>query len=90
MGRGHEPTLMEVGERHHIAIGWRRHILLTKQQPLLGRGPHVEKTVMDKALHALQGNVRVAPQIHWKMGVGGWELDGGRDADAGSLSDWRW
>ena len=44
---------------------------------------------MDEALHALEDDVRAAPRIHWKMGVGGCELDGYWDADAGSLGDWQ-
>ena len=44
----------------------------------------------DKAIHALEGDVRVAPRLHWKMGVRGFELNGGKDANAGGgLGDWR-
>ena len=64
MDEGCEPTLVEVGERHHIAIGWQWQILLVGQQPHLGRGLHAEKTMMDEALHALEGDVETAPQIH--------------------------
>ena len=67
MGGGREPTLVEVGERHHIAVGRRRQVLIGKQ-PLLGRGPRVEKTAMDEALHALEGDVGTAPRIHWRWG----------------------
>ena len=60
--------LVEVGEQHHIDIGRRRRTLVTGQQPLLGRGPRAEKTVMDEALLALEGDVRMAPRIHWRWG----------------------
>ena len=65
VGRGREPTLMEVGERHYVAIGQRWQIL-AGQQPLLGRGPRAEKTATDEALHTLEGDVRTAPRIHWR------------------------
>ena len=68
MSGGHEPTLVEVGEQHHIAVERRWQILLTGQQPLLGRGLRVEKTAADEALHALEGDVGTAPQIHWRWG----------------------
>ena len=68
MSGGSEPALMKVHERHHIAIGWRQHLLLAGQQPLLGRGPRTEKTTMDEALLALEGDVRMAPWIHWRRG----------------------
>ncbi|XP_066398416.1 RNA-binding protein CP33, chloroplastic-like [Miscanthus floridulus] len=45
---------MEVRERDDIAIGWRRHILLVGQPPLLDSGSHAEKTMADKALQALE------------------------------------
>ena len=57
---------MEVGERHHVAVGRLRRTLITGQQPLLDRGPHAEKIAMDEALHALEGDVRMAPRIHWR------------------------
>ena len=85
MSRGSEPALMEVHERYHVAVGRRWHILLTNQQPLLGRGPCTKKSTTDEALRTLEGDVRAAPRIHWKMGVDGCELDNGWDADAGSL-----
>ena len=69
--------LMEVREQHHIAIEQRRQLLLAGQQPLLGQGSCVEKATTDEALHALEGDVRAAPWIHWKMGVEGSELDSG-------------
>ena len=62
--RTDECPLVEVGERHYVAVRWRWHILLAGQQPLLGRGPHAKKTATDEALHALEGDVRMAPQIH--------------------------
>ena len=68
VGGGCEPTLVEVGERHHIAVGWRWQILIVGQQPLLDRGPRVEKTTTDEALHALEGDVGTAPRIHWRWG----------------------
>ena len=43
-------------------------ILLTGQQPLLDRGPHAEKTAMDKALHALEGDVGTTPRFYWRWG----------------------
>lgn len=90
VGGGSEPTLMEVCERHHVAVGRRRHLLLIGQQPLLAsRGLCAKKAAMDEALHTLEGDVGAAPRIHWKMGAGGCELDGGWDADAGSLGDFR-
>ena len=64
MSGGSEPTLMEVCERHHIAIEQRRHLLLAGKQPLLGRGTRTEKAATDEALHTLEGNVRAAPRIH--------------------------
>ena len=64
VGGGREPTLIEVGNRHHIAVERRRQILLTEQQPLLGRGPYMEKTMTDEAFHALEGDVGAAPRIH--------------------------
>ena len=88
MGGGSEPMLMEVRERHYKAVGWRRQILLIGQQPLLGQGPCAKKATTDEALHALEGDVRAAPWIHWKMGVDGCELDGSEDVDAGSLDNW--
>ena len=68
MGGGRKPTLVEVGERHHLVVGWRRHVFLAGQQLLLGRGLCAEKTTMDKALHVLGGDVRMAPWIHWRWG----------------------
>ena len=80
---------MEVGERHQVAVGQGRQILLAGQQPLLDRCSHAEKTTTDEALHTLEGDVRAAPRIHWKMTAGGCKLDSGWDADVGSLGDWR-
>ena len=60
--------LIEVGERHHIAIERRQRILFAGQQPLLDQGPCAEKTTMDEALHALEGDVEMAPRIHWRWG----------------------
>ena len=68
MGGGHEPMLVEVGERHHIAIGRRWQILLVGQQPLIGQGSHAEKTTTDEALHAVEGDVGMAPRIHYRWG----------------------
>ena len=68
MGRGRDPALVEVGERHHIAIGRRRHILHAGQQSLLDRVSRTEKTMTDEALHALEGDVRAAPRIYWRWG----------------------
>ena len=68
MGGGPKPTLVEVGEQHHVAIGRQQEILLAEQQPLLGRGSRIEKTTMDEALHALEGDVGTAPWIHWRWG----------------------
>ena len=68
---------MEVHERDDVTVGWRRHVLLAGQPPLLDGGPCAEKTTVDKALHALEGDIRAAPWLHWKMGVGGCKLDGG-------------
>ena len=89
MSRGSKPLLMEMCERDDKAVGRRWHVLLTGQQPLLGYGLRAEKTTTDEALHALEGDVRAAPRIHWKMRVGGCELDNGWDAEAGRLGDWR-
>ena len=77
MSRGGEPTLMEVRKRHNIAVGQRQHVPLARKQPLLAPGPHAEKTIVDKALYVLEGDVRAAPRIHWKMETGRCELDGG-------------
>ena len=64
VGGGGESLLVEVSEVHDVAIGQRRHVLLTGQQPPLDRGLRTEKTTVDKALQALDGDVRAAPQIH--------------------------
>ena len=66
VSRGRKPPLMEVHERDDVAIGRRWHVLLAGQSPLLGDGPRVEKTAADKALHALEGDIKKA--LHWKMG----------------------
>ena len=64
VGGGRESTFVKVGEQHHIVVGRLWQILLAGQQPLLSRGPCVEKTATNKAFHVLEGNVRVAPRIH--------------------------
>ena len=74
---GGESPLMEVSEGHDVAVGWRRRVLITGQPPILGGGPRTKKTTAYKALQALEGDVRVAPQTHWKMGMGGCKLNGG-------------
>ena len=66
---------MEARERDDVAIGRRRHVLLARQPPLLGGGPCAEKTTTDESLQALEGDIRMAPRLHWKIGVGGCELD---------------
>ena len=68
MGGGGESPLVEVTEGHDIAVGWRRRILIAGQLPLLGGGPRTEKTMVDESLQVLEGDIRAAPQIHWKMG----------------------
>ena len=87
VGRGCEPTLMEVGKRHYVAVRRLWQILLAGQQPLLGQGPCAKKPTTDEALHALEGDVRMAPRIHLEMGVDGREFNRGKDAEAGNLSD---
>ena len=66
MSRGRKPSLMETHERDDIAVGRRWYILLAGQPPLLDSGPRGEKAVVDKALHALEGDIKKA--LHWKMG----------------------
>ena len=77
MGGGGEPVLMEARKRDNVAIGRRWHVLLPRTPPPLGGGLRAENTTADKALQALEGDFRVAPWLHWKMGVGGCEPDDG-------------
>ena len=77
MGGGGKSSLMEVSEGHDIAIGRQRRVLITGQPPLLGGGPCAEKTTTDESLQALEGDIRMAPRLHWKIGVGGCEFDDG-------------
>ena len=74
---GGEPTLMKVSEGHDITVGWRRCVLVTGKPPLLGGGSRTEKTAADEALQALEGDIRAAPWLHWKIGVGGCEFNDG-------------
>ena len=80
---------MEVSEGHDIAIGGRRCVLITGQPPLLDGSPRAKKTTTNEALQAMEGDVGVAPWLHWRIGVGGCEFDDGWDMDAGSLGDWQ-
>ena len=52
------------------------------------QGPCTKKTTMDEALHALEGDVRTTPQIHWRWG----RLDAGSTTAGirrqGTLGDW--
>jgi hypothetical protein len=48
MGGGHKPMLVEVHEGDDVAIGRQRRLLITRQNPLHGCGPHAEKTTSDE------------------------------------------
>jgi hypothetical protein len=48
MGGGHKPMLVEVHEGDDVAIGRQRRLLITRQNPLHGCGPHAEKTTLDE------------------------------------------
>ena len=69
MGGGGKSSLMEVSEGHDIAIGRQRRVLITGQPPLLGGGPRAKKTMANEALQALEGDIRAAPWLHWRIGV---------------------
>ena len=73
MGRNHESTLVEGCEEHDIAIGRCRHILATMHEPLHHVGPPVEKTALDKALHACVGDIEAIPCL---VGRQGWKNEG--------------
>ena len=62
VGEGGESSLVEVSEGHDVAI--RRQS--ARREDHGGQGPP-----------SARGDFRVAPWLHWKMGVGGCELDDG-------------
>ena len=59
VGRNHESTLMEEHEGDDVAIGRRWRLLAARHKPLRRIGPPVEKTMLDKALHAHIEKVRL-------------------------------
>ena len=61
MGRNHESALVEGHKGHDIAVGQRRHLLMTRHELLRHIGPPTEKTMLDEALHARIGNIGVMP-----------------------------
>ena len=77
MGGGGESLLVEVSKGYDIAIRRRWQILIVGQPPLLSGSSRAKKTTANEALQALGGDVRATRWLHWKMGVGGCELDGG-------------
>ena len=63
MGEGRKPTLVEVGERHHIAVGQRWHVLLS-------HGPRVEKTATDEAdVDKARSSKRYDSVNWWRLNV---------------------
>ena len=90
VGRGGESPLVEVSEGHNIAFGRRQRILIVGQLPLLSGGPCTKKAAVNEALQELEGDIRSTPRLHQTIGVDGCELDGGWDAKAEGLGDWRW
>ena len=55
---------MKVREGHNVAIERRWHVLIVGQPPLLGDGPRAKKATVNKALQALEGDIRSAPWLH--------------------------
>ena len=79
MGRNHESALMEGHERHDVAVGRCRHLLMTGYEALHRVGPPMEKATLDKALHACVGDVRAIPRLHGRQVWGNESFtDGGR------------
>jgi hypothetical protein len=52
MGGCHEPTVVEVRKRHHVAIRQHREVMAVGHYPLVHNGLRTKKIVIDKALHA--------------------------------------
>jgi hypothetical protein len=65
---------MEGGEGDDIAVGQRRHLLVTGYDPLQRLGPRREKTALDETLHVYVEDVRAATRLHEDAGTEGWEL----------------
>ena len=64
VGGGGESPLVEVSEGHNVAFGWRRHVLIARQPPLLAGGPHAKKAAANEALQALEGDIKSTPRHH--------------------------
>jgi hypothetical protein len=63
--------LMEGDEGDDVAIGWRRHLLVTEYDPLQCLDPCREKTTLDETLHTCVEDVRVPPRLHEDVGAEG-------------------
>jgi hypothetical protein len=61
MGGDHKPMLVEVHEGDDVAIRRQRRLLIARQNPLHGCGPHAEKTMSDETLHALVQDLKTIP-----------------------------
>ena len=61
VGSNHESMLMEGRKGDDVAVERRRRILTAGHKPLHRIGPPVEKTTLDKALHACMGNIGAVP-----------------------------
>ena len=62
-----EPMLMEGHEGDDVTVGRHRHLMAGNQQ-LHRVGPPAKKTVLDEALYARVGDVRVIPRLHGRQG----------------------
>ena len=80
-----ESVLVEGHERYDVAIEQRRHVLMTRHEPLHRVGPPTEKATLDKALHACMGDVKAIPRLYGKQG---WRnesfADGGKSKGGGT------
>ena len=73
---------MEVSEGHDVAAGRRRRVLITGQPPLLDDDPRAKETTVNEALQELEGDIGVAPWLHWRIGV--------VDANSTTTETWMW
>jgi len=58
--------LVEGCQGHDVAIGRCLCILTIEHEPKCRVGPPMEKTMLDKDLHACVGDVGVVPRLHGK------------------------
>jgi hypothetical protein len=57
VGRRHKPAIVEVRERHHVAVRRRREVVAIRYYPLVCGGPLTKKTTVDKALYGRMATI---------------------------------